>query len=102
MVNAEGKINFDEIFASLFVINVSILMYKKASRNIIQYNTIRYNKVTMTAYVWFNLTRIRRYLLCILHIDQGNSIFVSSRPSEQQIAEAFNFTELLNYLKLFS
>ena len=39
MVNAEGKINFDEIFASLFVINVSILMYKKASRNTIQYNT---------------------------------------------------------------
>ena len=38
MVNAEGKINFDEIFASLFVINVSILMYKKASRNTIQYN----------------------------------------------------------------
>ena len=37
MVNAEGKINFDEIFASLFVINVSILMYKKASRNTIQY-----------------------------------------------------------------
>ena len=38
MVNAEGKINFDEIFASLFVINVSILMYKKPPE--IQYNTI--------------------------------------------------------------
>ena len=37
MVNAEGKINFDEIFASLFVINVSILMYKKPPE--IQYNT---------------------------------------------------------------
>ena len=38
MVNAEGKINFDEIFASLFVINVSILMYKKPPE--IQYNTM--------------------------------------------------------------
>ena len=39
MVNAEGKINFDGIFASLFVINVSILMYKKPPE--IQYNTIQ-------------------------------------------------------------
>jgi len=38
MVNAEGKINFDEIFASLFVINVSILMYKKSLQ---KYNTIQ-------------------------------------------------------------
>ena len=40
MVNAEGKINFDEIFASLFVINVSILMYKKPPEIQIQYNTM--------------------------------------------------------------
>ena len=44
MVNAEGKINFDEIFASLFVINVSILMYKKPPE--IQYNTIQQHLIT--------------------------------------------------------
>ena len=52
MVNAEGKINFDEIFASLFVINVSILMYKKASRNTIQYNTF-FHKIAPFLHVYY-------------------------------------------------
>ena len=33
MVTAEGKTNFDKFMRYFFVINVSILMYKKASRN---------------------------------------------------------------------
>ena len=33
MVTEEGKTNFDKFMRYFFVINVSILMYKKASRN---------------------------------------------------------------------
>ena len=39
MVTAEGKTNFDKFMRYFFVINVSILMYKKASRNTIQYKS---------------------------------------------------------------